>query len=137
MAGKEEKIDYQLKTVELLEELLKWIKFSSMPQVKQVLLSILDTDEKKIAYQLSDGRPSGETATLANVDGSTVRDWGKIWVKAHIAEFKPVRGGERAVRLFSLEEFGIETLKSKTPKPPKQEIENTQNNINSTEEKKE
>jgi hypothetical protein len=116
MAGKGEKsgeLDYQKRTIELLEELVKWAKFSSFPQVRQVLLDILSTDENKIAYQYSDGRKSKDVAELTNIDDSTIRDWGKIWVKAHIAEFKSVQGGVRAIRLFSLEDFGIDIPKSK------------------------
>jgi len=106
-------LDYQKRTIELLEELVKWAKFSSFPQVRQVLLDILSTDENKIAYQYSDGRKSKDVAELTNIDDSTIRDWGKIWVKAHIAEFKSVQGGVRAIRLFSLEDFGIDIPKSK------------------------
>ena len=106
-------MDYQKRTIELLEELVKWAKFSSFPQVRQVLLDILSTDENKIAYQYSDGRKSKDVAELTNIDDSTIRDWGKIWVKAHIAEFKSVQGGVRAIRLFSLEDFGIDIPKSK------------------------
>jgi hypothetical protein len=116
MVDKKEKpveVDYRKKTVELLEELVKWTKFSSFSQVRQVLLDILSTDENKIAYQYSDGRKSKEISEFINTDDSTIRDWGKIWVKAHIAEFKSVQGGVRAIRLFSLEEFGIDIPKSK------------------------
>ena len=39
----------------LLKEILKWIRFAGMKQVKEVLASVLDTQQKKLAYQLSDG----------------------------------------------------------------------------------
>jgi len=120
MAGKVEKVgelDYQKRIIELLEELVKLTKFSSFPQIRQVLLDILPSDENKIAYQYSDGRKSKDIAELAIIDDSTIRDWGKIWVKAHIAEFKSVQGGERAIRLFSLEDFGIDIPKSKVSRP--------------------
>jgi hypothetical protein len=129
MSGKREKVrelDYQKRTVDLLEELVKWTKFSSFPQVRQVLLDILPADENKIAYQYSDGRKSKDIAELANVDDSTIRDWGKIWVKVHIAEFKSVKGGERAIRLFSLEDFGIDIPKLKASKPNKPASEQSQ-----------
>jgi len=111
--GEKVDVDPQKRVIELLEELVKWNKFSSMPNVKKVLLDILPTEENKLAYQFSDGRKSEEISKIAGVDSSTIRDWGKIWINVGIAEPMPVKGGERAKRLFSLEDFGIDIPKPK------------------------
>lgn len=99
--------------IELLEELLKWTKVTSIPHVKELLLKILQTDDEKIAFHNSDGRTSQEVAKLVGVSYVTVTKWWKVWTRAGIAESVGVRGGERARRIFSLEDFGIEIPASK------------------------
>lgn len=100
--------DKQDVIIEILKEILKWIKVTSVPQVKKLLLELLTSDEEKIAYQYSDGRTSQEVSQLVNVSYITITRWWKNWIKAGIAEPMSVKGGERARRLFSLEDFGIE-----------------------------
>ena len=94
--------------IELLEELVKWTKVTSIPSVKKLLLEILTSPEEKIAYQASDGKSSGEVAKQANVSYVTITFWWKKWIKAGIAESVRARGGKRARRLFLLDVFGIE-----------------------------
>jgi hypothetical protein len=94
--------------IELLEELVKWTKVTSIPKVKELLLETLPSPEEKIAYQSSDGRASGEVGKEANVSYVTVTVWWKRWIKACIAEPVSARGGQRGKRIFSLDDFGIE-----------------------------
>lgn len=96
------------RVVDLLEELVKWTKVMSIPKVRTVLEEILQTPEERVAYQQSDGKPSKEIAELANVSYVTVTKWWKRWIKAGVAEPISARGGERARRVFSLEDFGLE-----------------------------
>lgn len=64
--------------IELLEELVKWTRVTSIPYVKKLLLEILPTLEEKIAYQLSDGkRNSREVADQANISHPTIAKWWK------------------------------------------------------------
>ncbi len=106
--------DKQDKIIKILTEILKWIKVTSIPQVKKLLLELLPSDEEKIAYQYSDGRTSQEVSQLSGVSYVTITKWWKIWIRAGIAEPTSVKGGERARRIFSLQDFGIEvpSLKS-------------------------
>jgi len=95
--------------IELLEELVRWTKVTSIPKVKELLVDILESPEEKTAYQSSDGeKTSREVASQANVSQFTVAKWWKNWIKAGIAEPVSVRRGERAMRIFSLADFGIE-----------------------------
>ena len=97
------------KMIELLEELVKWTKVTSIPKVKEFLLGILESPEEMVAYQSSDGEASGrEVAEQANVSQSTVAKWWKKWIMAGVAEPISVQRGERAKRIFSLDDFGIE-----------------------------
>lgn len=95
--------------IELLEELVKWTKVASIPKVKELLLGILESPEEMIAYQLSDGeRSSRDVANQANVGQRTITRWWKKWIRAGIAEPVSVQRGERAMQIFSLDDFGIE-----------------------------
>lgn len=96
------------RTIELLEELVKWAKVTSIPHVKKLLEEILTSPEEKVAYESSDGKPSQEIAALAKISFHTVTVWWKKWIKVGLAEPIPSRGGQRAKRLFSLTDFGIE-----------------------------
>lgn len=109
------------KMIELLEELVKWTKVASIPKVKELLLGILESPEEIVAYQLSDGEKSGrDVAERANVTQPTIGNWWKKWIAAGIAEPISVQRGERAKRIFSLDDFGIEVPQiakaSPTPK---------------------
>lgn len=94
--------------IELLEELVKWTKVASIPNVKKLLLEILPKPEQKIAYQASDGSTIREVAKQANASVWSVSKWWEQWTRSGIAEDVPVRGGKRTMRKFSLEDFGIE-----------------------------
>lgn len=101
-------VNNEERIIELLEELVKWIKVTSIPEVRTLLEETLADSKEKIAYQASDGRKSKEVAKLANVSYVTVTKWWKKWTKAGIAVPISAKGGERARRVFSLEDFGIE-----------------------------
>ena len=95
---------------QLLREILKWIKFAGMKEVKSTLISVLDTDAKRFVYQKSDG--TNGTVELAKLAGfgsnSKVADMWDTWLKLSLGENIPVRGGSRFKRSFDLEDFGIE-----------------------------
>lgn len=102
--------------VRLLSEILKWIKFAGMKEVKNTLNSVLDTDVKKLVYQKSDG--TFGTAKLAKLTGlgsnRTVANMWDAWLKMGLGESIPVRGGSRFKRTFDLEDFGIKVPEAKT-----------------------
>jgi len=99
---------------ELLSEILKWIRFSGAKEVKTVLTSSLDTDQKKLVYYLSDGRNgSVEIANQSGVSDFTVRNYWKQWSKLGIVEAMKVGRGDRYKKSFDLEDFGIDVPQSK------------------------
>jgi Fic family protein len=92
----------------LLKEILKWIKFTGMKEVRTVLMSILDSEQKRLIYHLSDGKNGSiEIAKAADVGDSTVRRYWESWARAGIVESISVRGGLRYRKLFELEDFGF------------------------------
>lgn len=100
----------------LLREILKWIKFAGMKEVKNTLVSILDTEQKRLVYHLSDGtRGTVKIAKLAGIGSNrTVFDMWQTWLKLGLGENIPVRGGSRLRRSFDLEDFGIEVPRIKS-----------------------
>ncbi len=94
----------------ILREILKWVRFAGIKEVKAILLSSLDTDQKKIAYYLSDGtRGTVEVAKTTNFGSTkTIFDMWRAWLKQGLGESIPVKGGSRFKRSFDLEEFGIQ-----------------------------
>lgn len=93
----------------ILREILKWVKFAGIKEVKAILISSLDTEQKKIAYHLSDGtRGTVEVAKTANFGSTkTIFDMWQAWLKQGLGESIPVKGGSRFKRSFDLEDFGI------------------------------
>jgi hypothetical protein len=109
----------------LLTEILKWIKFAGMKEVKEVLNSVLDTDQKKLVYQLSDGSKGmievGKAAGIAST--ATISRYWKSWLKLGLGENVSVKGGERFRRAFDLEDFSIEVSQLKEIKLEKGTVE--------------
>jgi len=93
----------------LLREILKWIRFSGMKEVRNVLSTTLDTPQKRRIYQLSNGdNSSRDIAKATHVNDKTVRNYWRVWAKAGIAEPIKVGTGDRYRRTFDLEELGID-----------------------------
>jgi len=109
----------------LLTEILKWIKFAGMKEVKEVLNSVLDTDQKKLVYQLSDGSKGtvevGKATGIAST--ATISRYWKSWLKLGLGENVSVKGGERFRRAFDLEDFGIEVPQPKEVRLEKESAE--------------
>lgn len=99
-------MDSDRETKDILREILKWTKFQGMQKVKQVLETTLDSDTKKLIYELSDGRSSSEIARTAMVSAQTVRNYWREWAVLGIAETHPDYA-RRYHRIFSLMEVGI------------------------------
>lgn len=99
------KLSKEDRIVELLEELVRWTKVTSIPHVKELLESLPDVE--KIGYQYSDGRSSRDVAKVAKVRYDTVVKWWRKWHTLGIVEPMQVQRGMRYRRSFSLEDFDI------------------------------
>lgn len=112
---------------ELLREILKWIKFAGVKEVKGILVSALDTDQKKIVFQLSDGSKGmveiGKAAGISST--ATISRYWNSWSKLGLGDYMAVKGGDRFRRAFDLEDLGIEVpgLKKENTKEEKQTTE--------------
>jgi len=96
--------------ISLLREIVKWTKFQAWGKVKDVLLNLLDDDEKKIMYHLSDGKNSSrKIAERVSVGHTTIVRYWNEWANFNIVEPISVKGGgSRYKRMFELGDFGIE-----------------------------
>jgi hypothetical protein len=88
-------------------------------------MNILDTEQKRSIYHLSDGEHgSVEIGKAVNVSDSTIRRCWESWVRLGIVEPLSVRGGVRYKKSFQLEDFGFTVpqikagpeVKSESPK---------------------
>lgn len=105
---------------ELLSEILKWIRFAGTKEVKGVLTSALDTEQKKLVYHLSNGdNGSVGIANQSGVSDFTVRTYWKQWSKLGIVEAIKIRRGDRYKKSFDLEDFGIGVPQPKQAPAPK------------------
>jgi len=95
------------KSNELLEEILLWTKYDYLA-TKQKMIEHLDTDDKKIAYQKSNGeRSSRDIAKLVSVSYKTIQKWWKKWFDLGLMEQTEKYGGSRYKQLISLTKMGI------------------------------
>jgi len=102
------KISAQNEMIQLLKEILKWIKFSGIKEVRTVMTSTLDTEQKRLVYDLSDGnRGSVEIGKISNVSDSTVRRYWEMWARLGLMEAIKVKGGIRFIKSFELTDFGL------------------------------
>ncbi|MCW4004571.1 MAG: hypothetical protein NWE95_11740 [Candidatus Bathyarchaeota archaeon] len=104
--------DQILKT---LKEMLKWLKFSGVKEVRTVMSSALETEQKRLVFHLSDGnRGIIEIGKLANVGSSTVARYWEAWYRLGLMEPISVKGGVRYKKAFELEDFGFNVPQMKT-----------------------
>lgn len=95
--------------IELLEELVKWTKVRSIPEVKKMLEELVKTPEEKRAYTISDGKKTTrEVAEITQTNKNSISKSWRKWIKSGIAQPIEVKGGGKKARsIFSLEDFGI------------------------------
>ena len=101
----EEKTD---RIIELLEEILKWVRLEGAQRAKDTLAGLLKTDTEKLVYENSDGHTSREIAQVVGTSHVTVTNYWKKWARYGIVKEASARGGTRYVRVFSLSDFGTE-----------------------------
>ena len=92
--------------LEILKQIEKWLKITSIPKVKELLESTLKTPEERKAYHYSDGRNQTDIAKLVGVSQPTVSGYWNKWAKLGIIQQS--KGYKaRWERSFLLEDFDI------------------------------
>ena len=114
--------------INLLREIAKWVRFTGFRQVKDVLETTLEKEQKKIlAYHLSDGK---NTSTIISqktgINQSKITELWKEWLTLGLGESLTASGGSRFKRSFDLKMFGIQVpeIKSEQQQATQEEKEN-------------
>jgi hypothetical protein len=94
--------------VELLEEIVKWVRVMGLGQVKATLPVALDTEKKALVYHLSDGKNSSvNIASLTGINQPRVTELWKEWASLGLGEQVSAKGGSRFKKSFDLKMFDI------------------------------
>lgn len=100
--------DQNNEQTELLREMVKWVRFSGMKQVKEVLTSTLNNEKKIIAYHYSDGKNTSTVISkMSGIAQPTISDLWKEWLSLGLGEAITASGGSRFKKSFDLKLFGI------------------------------
>ena len=95
------------KSIELLEEILLWTKYD-YTETKRKMLEHLNSNDKKIAYELSNGENSQNyIEKFVSVSQKTISSWWKKWFELGLMEQTEKYRGSRYKRLISLTKMGI------------------------------
>lgn len=104
----ENKLDSMNRT---LQEILKWTRFANISKLKETLEVELDTDEKRLAYENSDGTKGlEEVATVSDTPRDTVYHWWQKWFRLGLVVQSETRKG-RMAKMISLDDLGIKVPK--------------------------
>lgn len=92
-----------------LEELVTLARISNFALVKQVLETALNTEQKRLVYDLLDGTKTvAEVQKLSGVNSRFISEWGQEWEKLGLAQSNEVAGKKgRRQRSFDISMFGM------------------------------
>ena len=91
-------------TKKLLRDILKWQRLQGIKSLKEILPSVLDSEEKKFIYENTDGlKTARDLEKVSSVNKSTVSNWWKEWYSHGILE----KEGNKYNKIISLKELGI------------------------------
>ncbi len=101
-----------------LREILKWTRFANTSKLKEMLESTLDTVEKKIAFEGSDGvNMLKEVAAACDTPQDTVYGWWQKWSRLGLVMESETRKG-RMMKIVSLDDVGVKVPKIQKKSKP-------------------
>lgn len=102
-----------------LEELVIWQRINGAEKVRGLLHAQLDSKEKKVIYQLSDGKMArDEISAAAKVSTGAISGYWSTWYRLGLVSIQKIKGKDRYVRNFDPTDFGIEV-----PKLPGEQVQ--------------
>jgi hypothetical protein len=101
----------------LLREIAKWTRESALPTVRERVVRLLDSEQKKRLYEaITDGSMSYRSLEASTgVNRAMAREWVIAWEAQRIAE----PGATQPKALFTLRELGIPPAAPKAAVAPK------------------
>lgn len=111
-------VQKKIDTIEnTLREILKWTRFANISKLKDILVEELDADEKKLAYENSDGvNGIKEIAATSGAPQDTVYSWWQKWFRLGLVVESEERKG-RMMKIVSLDDVGIKIPKKAKASP--------------------
>jgi len=92
------------KIIELLEEILKWERLQGIGAIREIIPTLLDKDEKRLAYEHTDGEKTvRDLEKLVKKDKATISRWWNSWYSQGIL----VKKGNKYKNIISLSELGL------------------------------
>ena len=92
-----------------LRELTNLTRLIGYPTIKHALETVLDSDEKRLVYHLTDGqRTFAEINKLTGINARYISEWGQDWERIGLVEpsrVSSVKG--RRQKVFDLAAYGI------------------------------
>lgn len=93
-----------------LDELIAWQRFESIPKLRTLLLKELDSDIKKLAYEMTDGGNSRrDIASALKISDDNIQHYWEKWYE--LAIVRPSKRKGRPQHVVSLEDLGIKVSK--------------------------
>jgi transposase len=98
---------------QLLKEILKWQRLQAVNVALELLPKILDTKEKKVVYEMADGKNGiKEVQAKVKIATGTIHKWWNDWLAQGILEKK----GQKYQKIISLKQITIEIAVPKEEK---------------------
>jgi hypothetical protein len=89
---------------EILEEILKWERLKGIQILRHLLLELLDTDEKKILYEMTNGENGvKEIRAKAKIAAGKISKLWNTWYANGILE----KEGQKYRKIISLKEIDL------------------------------
>jgi len=100
-------------TKALLRDILKWQRLQGIQVALELLPKVLDTKEKKIVYEMADGKNGiKEVQSRVKIAAGTIHNWWNNWLAQGILEKK----GQKYQKIISLKELSITLAETKDDK---------------------
>lgn len=94
------------KIVELLTETVRWLRFQGLEKAKAAVAEHLDTDKKKLVFDLTDGKSTVRSIVAeTGASSASLFTWWNEWYAAGIL----TKEGDKYRHLFKLSEIGLST----------------------------
>ena len=95
-----------METNDLLKEILKWQKIQGLQAFKSIASGVLDTKEKRLVYEMSDGSFTvKQISEKAKVSTGTVSNWWSKW----LAEGIIYKENNKYIKLVPLKDMLFES----------------------------
>ena len=99
--------EYETEVLSYLKDIRMILNIGLHSFMKTRINEILNTEKKRKAYQASDGKTSRQVIQVSGLSKGTIIKLWRIWNSQGLGNLIKVKGGNRFVRSFSLNDFQI------------------------------